>query len=223
MRIYKTDNVVFKFTGNIERLLKGLCTNTLDSPHSAFLDFSGRIIVVFGQKIIDEDSMLIIFRRQFKVRVINHLERYVLLSKTRIEETDYLVYFDLDNLYILNTGELSIPQKAGKLILCKGVIANAVTEEEYTLFRLQNKLPLQGMDYDNEMLLNLGDTSIVSFTKGCYLGQEIIARVHNLGKPPKRLVVKYEDNCIPDERKIMTSRFIDKSGRTLGFVFERNV
>ena len=30
--------------------------------------------------------------------------------------------------------------------------------------------------------------SRVSFTKGCYLGQEIVARVHNLGQPKQRLV-----------------------------------
>jgi len=33
-----------------------------------------------------------------------------------------------------------------------------------------------------------GLISPVSFTKGCYLGQEVVARVHRLGRAPRRMV-----------------------------------
>ena len=60
------------------------------------------------------------------------------------------------------------------------------------MFRLKHGIPVHGADYDREMLLNLNDLSYVSFEKGCFLGQEIIARVHHRGKPPKKLVVRRE-------------------------------
>jgi folate-binding Fe-S cluster repair protein YgfZ len=39
--------------------------------------------------------------------------------------------------------------------------------------------------------------------KGCYRGQETIARVHNLGKPPRKLVLIHLDgspNRLPKEK-----------------------
>ena len=36
-------------------------------------------------------------------------------------------------------------------------------------------------------------TSAVHLNKGCYRGQETVARVHNLGRPPRRLVLLHLD------------------------------
>src|SRR3712207_8053473 len=36
-------------------------------------------------------------------------------------------------------------------------------------------------------------TSAVHLAKGCYRGQETVARVHNLGRPPRRLVLLHLD------------------------------
>ena len=41
------------------------------------------------------------------------------------------------------------------------------------------------VDDDEELLLNIFPDGYVSYTKGCYLGQEIIARVHYRAKPSK--------------------------------------
>lgn len=38
----------------------------------------------------------------------------------------------------------------------------------------------------------------ISFTKGCYLGQEVVARMHNLGKPQRRLFVVQGQGAAPD-------------------------
>ena len=40
--------------------------------------------------------------------------------------------------------------------------------------------------------------------KGCYRGQETVARVHNLGRPPRRLVFLHLDgsgHTLPDARR----------------------
>jgi folate-binding protein YgfZ len=50
-------------------------------------------------------------------------------------------------------------------------------------------IPMLGRDYGHQNLpLEVGLKSAVSFTKGCFPGQEIMARIENLGHPAKVLV-----------------------------------
>lgn len=60
----------------------------------------------------------------------------------------------------------------------------------YNTARIEAGTPLFHIDFNSESLpaeTGVLDTR-VSFTKGCYLGQEIVARMHNLGGPKQRLV-----------------------------------
>ena len=40
---------------------------------------------------------------------------------------------------------------------------------------------------ENNILLEAGFEKAISYTKGCYLGQEVIARIHWRGQPAKQL------------------------------------
>lgn len=59
--------------------------------------------------------------------------------------------------------------------------------------RIEAGIPRFGRDFDRDSVLQEIDVpEIVSFSKGCYLGQEVVARLHYLGQPAKlirRLVV----------------------------------
>ncbi len=222
MKLYKLTKKAILLKGNINKLLNGTTANTLDAPRNAFIDINGKIIATFEQKKIGDDEIIILVEEKFVGRLLKHLEKYVLLAKTKIEITDYKVYFDLEEDFPAGENDYLIPYKKGQLIITKKEPLANVSDEEFTQFRLENKIPIQGIDYDNEMLLNLDDYEIVSFTKGCFLGQEIVARVHNLGKQPKRLAVKYEDEISEAEKKSMTSKWKDIDGRVKGFVFVRN-
>ena len=84
-------------------------------------------------------------------------------------------------------------------------------------------MPVQGIDFDEELLLNVANEEFVSYTKGCYLGQEIIARVHHRSKPPKKLIVKPLEECQPAEAARMTSKCVDpETGKMVGFIFVDN-
>src|SRR6266702_799517 len=57
----------------------------------------------------------------------------------------------------------------------------------------------------------------VHLDKGCYRGQETVARVHNLGRPPRRLVLLHLDGSqalLPAHADPVTG----PDGRQLGFV-----
>ena len=56
----------------------------------------------------------------------------------------------------------------------------------------------------------------VHLAKGCYRGQEAVARVHNLGHPPRRLVLLHLDGS-SDELPVHGARVLSE-GRDVGWV-----
>jgi len=70
----------------------------------------------------------------------------------------------------------------------------------YEARRIAAHVPRFGFDTDHKSIPNeLGwlDTA-VHLAKGCYRGQETVARVHNLGRPPRRLVFLHLDGSVDD-------------------------
>jgi folate-binding protein YgfZ len=65
-------------------------------------------------------------------------------------------------------------------------------------FRIAAGSPRFGLDTDHRTIPNevgLLNTA-VHLDKGCYRGQETVARVHNLGHPPRRLVLLHLDGSV---------------------------
>ncbi len=225
MRLYRLDRAVLRLGKGAAAFLKAYSTNTPDRPRSAFVDIHGKIVAAFDQALLSTDEALLAVERPFVGRVHAHLKKYLDLTGVTLTEDEALeAFFDLDGDYRANEKELRLPQPAGAVILTGQKPPAGVSEEEFRLFRLTSRNPLQGIDYDGEMLLNVfDDEDRVSYSKGCYLGQEIIARVHYRSRPPKRLDVRAEDDCDVQMRSRMTSKTLDpKTGRTLGFVFTEN-
>jgi folate-binding protein YgfZ len=57
----------------------------------------------------------------------------------------------------------------------------------------------------------------VHLEKGCYRGQETVARVHHLGRPPRRLVLLHLDGITTDELPAPGTP-VSLDGRQVGFV-----
>ncbi len=76
----------------------------------------------------------------------------------------------------------------------------------YNIARIEAGWPLFQIDFTSESLP--AETGVlhdrVSFTKGCYLGQEVVARMHALGKPKQLLVslrlVEGQQPSLPGEK-----------------------
>ncbi len=66
--------------------------------------------------------------------------------------------------------------------------------------RIAAGVPEVGVDSDHKSLPHeLGLIgSAVHLAKGCYRGQETVARLHNMGRPPRRLVLLHFDGALPD-------------------------
>ncbi len=66
--------------------------------------------------------------------------------------------------------------------------ARLVGPEAFEIARIEAGVPREGIDAgENYIILESELNDAVSYTKGCYLGQEVIARIHWRGQPAKRL------------------------------------
>lgn len=223
MRIYLTSQQVLSFRKQgVADFLNGLTANDMDAPQNAFLSIHGRIVAACAQIAISQEEYQLVVGQDYVRPLLEHLDRYIKLGGIKVAELPRRVYHDLDNTFQPADAGI-IPLPAGRLVLTEEAAEPTVSEQEYTLFRLHHKLPLQGIDFRDEMLLNVDTSRMVSFTKGCFLGQEPISKVHNRSKPTWRLAVKAVDVCSPEELAKMTSRTMDPADqKEYGFVFEKN-
>ncbi len=88
----------------------------------------------------------------------------------------------------------------------------------FEALRVQGRRPRAGAETDHRTIPHevgwIGRA--VHLDKGCYRGQETVARVHNLGRPPRRLVLLHLSG---DSDELPPSGSpVDFSGRAVGFV-----
>ena len=88
----------------------------------------------------------------------------------------------------------------------------------FEAMRVESVRPRLGVDTDERTIPHevgwIG--SAVHLTKGCYRGQETVARVANLGRPPRRLVLLHLD--AGDEQLPATGDPLLRDGRPVGRV-----
>jgi folate-binding protein YgfZ len=88
----------------------------------------------------------------------------------------------------------------------------------YEALRVAGHRPRLGLDTDHRTLpheVGWLDTA-VHLDKGCYRGQETVARVHNIGRPPRRLVFLHLDGS--DEQAPAHGTAVTSDGAVVGFV-----
>ena len=81
-------------------------------------------------------------------------------------------------------------QKVREIIITHGKNfgARAAGQTAFEIARIEAGVPREGVDVgENIILLEADLDAAVSYTKGCYLGQEVIARIHWRGQPARRL------------------------------------
>ena len=61
------------------------------------------------------------------------------------------------------------------------------------------------------------EAATISFTKGCYLGQEVVARLHNLGRPTRQLYLIRKGKAVETKKRTNTpSALYDDTGKVIG-------
>ena len=102
--------------------------------------------------------------------------------------------------FLLNGGDLGL---------------NPVGSQALEILRLEAGYPKYATDVDeNTIILEAGFKDAINFNKGCYLGQEVVARATHIGRVNKQLVrleVETKDSVSP-RSKLMSN------GREAGFI-----
>lgn len=88
----------------------------------------------------------------------------------------------------------------------------------FEALRIARGEPRLGLDTDHRTIPNEAGWigTAVHLDKGCYRGQETVARVHTLGRPPRRLTMLHLDGSA--ERLPERGADLVLAGRTVGFV-----
>ncbi|QIW10302.1 amino acid transporter [Francisella sp. LA112445] len=201
--IFQYDNFqILEVKGvDTKKFLQGLTTadlNILSDKNSilltAFANLKGRIISLCFVKYIAEDRLLLSVEEGVAEGLLVWLKKYGMFSKVTFSINDnYSLFFTKDgflNHDILEKDSLvsnsSFEQVQRENIFNKLAAINAQNFEQF--------LPAE-LELDNV-------ENVVCYTKGCYMGQEVIARMHYKAKLKKELaIVKSQSDIVETDLK----------------------
>jgi folate-binding protein YgfZ len=150
--------------------------------------------------------------------LLQRLQRYKLRSDIALAPTDLSVYAAWDGVPDAS-GALAAPDprliEAGWRLLAASPVATNSGARDWNLHRLGLGLPDGSADLEAEktILLEAGFDELhgVSWTKGCYMGQELTARTRYRGLVKRRLLPVRGDMLLPPPGTPVTSQ-----GRDIG-------
>ncbi len=137
--------------------------------------------------------------------LVQRLSRYRLRSRVTVAPVALAVHAAWDGLPDVPDA-IAAPDprldQAGWRVLAPGPLAETASAADYDLHRLALGLPDGSRDLEAEksVLLEAGFDELngVSWSKGCYMGQELTARTKYRGLIKRRLVPVTVDGALPD-------------------------
>lgn len=179
--------------------LQGQLTNDIRSldtqnfQYSAHLNNKGRMLASFIITKIGENIYHLITNKQIVNKILPRLKMYILRSKVSINELvqTNIIFSD----HLLSNSIYCIDLTPGNFISLVEEIQNITTKEikHWHRFLIKHGICMIYPETYEQLIpqqVNYDRAGGVSFTKGCYTGQEIVARMHYLGKA-KRLMYKF--------------------------------
>lgn len=174
---------------------------------AALCDHRGRMIANFWVVHWHHDFLLVL-HNSLSQTVITHLQKYAVFSKVAILENKAFRIASISNSAVALASDealkhddvicIILPNKNRKLLIAKNfpdcyTINPCFQKEsaaEFTKRNIEDGLVIlcdkTSLLFTPQMI-NLEKLDGVSFTKGCYVGQEIVARTHYLGKLKKHM------------------------------------
>ena len=151
-----------------------------EGTYALLLTPKARVIADLEVFRVDEDLVLAC-PPQAAGDVLETLVRARFRKKVALDPADYaLVWGDADGVL----AELETPAGVERLLAAvPGNGDGAATEADWELARIEAGMPRFGHEFDgSSMPAEAGlETRAISFTKGCYPGQEPVARLHYRG------------------------------------------
>ncbi|HXG84338.1 MAG TPA: glycine cleavage T C-terminal barrel domain-containing protein [Pyrinomonadaceae bacterium] len=105
-------------------------------------------------------------------------------SRFKVQTSDFIAFQNVKSADYFVTKEAAENFKVD--LQNSGAIE--ISDELYEILRIENGKPLYNVDMDETTIVpEIGLPDVISYNKGCYIGQEIIARIHFRGHVAKSL------------------------------------
>ena len=201
---------VFRISGtDARRFLQNLITNDvkrLDTGpvYSALLTPQGKFIADFFL-IPGGNDVLLDVDADASTTLIPRLNMYKLRADVTISETDLIVSRGLENA---PEGAVADPRDANLGWRYYGTEDLGADTVDWDALRVDHKIPEMGRELDAESyILEMGFEGLngVDFRKGCYVGQEVTARMKHKTELRKGLVRLVGDADIPENADVISN------------------
>jgi folate-binding protein YgfZ len=237
------------------RLLHALATNAIEGlgpgqhTETFLLTPQGRI-VARCRVYVEADSLLLESDAASRQPLLDYLDQYIIMDDVTVEdETDSTIAVAVEGAAAPHANGkaypsaltglpgywIEVPKAAGGKLRARLSAAGIAMAEptDWETVRVENRVPAHGKDYGE---MNIPHETqlldVVSFNKGCYIGQEIVERVNSQGQVNRLLTpVEIEVGEVPETAELrlgdrvvgqLSSAVISpRTGQVVGFAVVR--
>ena len=216
MTIFKYSNfaIVETIGKDAKKFLQGQATadlnkltNKNDTLLTAFCNLKGRILSLCFVKYISDEKILFSVEKSVLKDLLAWFKKYSMFSKVTFTQSNEFHLFLDDKGFLNHT-------------ISNENIDNTISFEEANNINILNKLPTINVDNFEKFLpaeLELDNLdNVVVYNKGCYMGQEVIARMKY------RAVSKKELAIVKSENEIETLDLRDENNKPLAIIVNKN-
>ena len=217
---------------------------------SSYCTHQGKVISNLQIVVID-DEVLILLPKNIATYFIDKISKYILMSEVKFEINSNAKILSVigDKAYELldenkltstnackriNKNDLLINMSTSSLKQCRYIIFDNEKDKNikyelfkgpYTclidLFNLFTRLKKEDIEKFIPQVLNADNLDTVNYKKGCYTGQEVVARTHYLGSVKKHVYLGFLNKANNDE-KIIINKDGESVGELIGETFLHN-
>ena len=196
MPICRLDRTIISLKGDdVAGFLNGLITNSLkrDLTFAALLTPQGKIIADFLVHRLADDHLVLETAEKFGKVLLLRMKMYKLRAKIDIEDisADYDVYALWDGEGDEGVTDPRMPALGKRFLTKSASLSPEHSSEDYDLHRLSLGIPDSTWDFETEKMFpadaNMDLLNGVDFKKGCFIGQEVVSRMHRKTEVRKRM------------------------------------
>ena len=214
------------------------------SSKTIITDNKGSIVDILSYSIINESQINFVIKKNNVKKTLNHIRDFIIL-----EDIDFILDQPIIRLSTFNIDDFKIPKLQKQSLLSFKYENDLINSREFFIYendfeklsinvlkdnKIQNisnqeanliDLYSKKIKFDNRVSkvnpLECGLYEYISFDKGCYIGQEVIARLHNYEKISRKLTYFISENPVKKNENIKIN---NKSvGKILDFEYYKEI
>ena len=225
-------------TNKISEKTKNISSKTI------ITDNKGSIVDILSYSIINESQINFVIKKNNVKKTLNHIRDFIIL-----EDIDFILDQPIIRLSTFNIDNFKIPKLQKQSLLSFKYENDLINSREFFIYendfeklsinvlkdnKIQNisnqeanliDLYSKKIKFDNRVSkvnpLECGLYEYISFDKGCYIGQEVIARLHNYEKISRKLTYFISENPVKKNENIKINNI--SVGKILDFEYYKEI